>query len=690
MYCLAIDLPALPSCASATVSPSVNSSSTSACSFSNPTDKRRHAWCEAALKLDDIFLPVNSQGLLSTLTDPDPKVNIVESEIESDYYRIHTGPDWRSSDLSVITVDMDSTGAVSSAILKSKYLGHGVVRLYRGSDPDSDAAVLDKLDKTGQNSQTSSLPSIADHVAAEGESNVGSRSRELGLTAASRTVPLGDDDDTSAHNSASKPPNKASTMPSLAKKYSNSDADGTVMAILAVPGYLTPSDLLGFVGPTHCGHISHFRMIVTDKSNRYMVLLKFRDGDSAKLFQNEYNGKLFNSMEPESCHVISISKILFGSEVTHSDDFPYLIEDDFTRKKRTQSISSSTRPPPPPPQSLKELPTCPVCLERMDSNITGLLTILCQHTFHCECLSKWADGSCPVCRYSQLPKVSNEHNRCRVCDSQSSLWICLICGHIGCGRYDRAHSLDHYVATGHCYAMDTQTQRVWDYAGDNYVHRLLQNEDDGKLVNTTSAGGSGAGSSGIGDAPSWASVAQGSAQGGKEKGKSLAEDEEDLAMQYTRLLSSQLDSQRVYYEQMLTSAVDNAASANERAAQVETKLAELEEQLNVAQEQASRTLKLSQELESQKVKKEKLSDLCHALQINLRDEQTMSSNIMKKVEKFEADAQAKEQKITELEEQVRDLMFYLEAQEKLKDAGEDIKEGSLSVGSKKKGKKARK
>lgn len=41
---------------------------------------------------------------------------------------------------------------------------------------------------------------------------------------------------------------------------------------------------------------------------------------------------------------------------------------------------------------LYELPTCPVCLERMDASVTGLLTILCQHTFHCYCLSKWGDG----------------------------------------------------------------------------------------------------------------------------------------------------------------------------------------------------------------------------------------------------------------------------------------------------------
>ena len=42
--------------------------------------------------------------------------------------------------------------------------------------------------------------------------------------------------------------------------------------------------------------------------------------------------------------------------------------------------------------SMYELPTCPVCLERMDSAITGLITVPCSHTFHCTCLSKWGDS----------------------------------------------------------------------------------------------------------------------------------------------------------------------------------------------------------------------------------------------------------------------------------------------------------
>jgi len=30
--------------------------------------------------------------------------------------------------------------------------------------------------------------------------------------------------------------------------------------------------------------------------------------------------------------------------------------------------------------------------------------------------------------------------------------------------------------------MELGSSRVWDYAGDNYVHRLVQNKADGKLV----------------------------------------------------------------------------------------------------------------------------------------------------------------------------------------------------------------
>lgn len=46
----------------------------------------------------------------------------------------------------------------------------------------------------------------------------------------------------------------------------------------------------------------------------------------------------------------------------------------------------------------------------------------------------------------------------------------------------------HFVETQHTYSMQLGNNRVWDYAGDNYVHRLVQNKGDGKLVEVDEGG----------------------------------------------------------------------------------------------------------------------------------------------------------------------------------------------------------
>lgn len=80
------------------------------------------------------------------------------------------------------------------------------------------------------------------------------------------------------------------------------DEDCTTLCILAVPSYLTPSDFLGFVGEQTREEVSHFRMIRTEKSNRYMVLMKFRSGKKAREWRKEWNGKAFDSMEVSHNH----------------------------------------------------------------------------------------------------------------------------------------------------------------------------------------------------------------------------------------------------------------------------------------------------------------------------------------------------------------------------------------------------
>lgn len=78
----------------------------------------------------------------------------------------------------------------------------------------------------------------------------------------------------------------------------------------------------------------------------------------------------------------------------------------------------------------------------MDESVEGLLTVQCSHSFHSSCLGGWRDGSCPVCRCAQSPDppAASECAQCiadgiEISPEGGALWICLICGHIGCGRY---------------------------------------------------------------------------------------------------------------------------------------------------------------------------------------------------------------------------------------------------------------
>ena len=145
---------------------------------------------------------------------------------------------------------------------------------------------------------------------------------------------------------------------------------------------------------------------------------------------------------------------------------------------------------PTPTSSGNERSYCAVCFETVDSNpaeyqLTELgggvpLTILCGHTFHARCLSRWCDSTCPVCRFQQHPYQTSS---CDVCGQVEGVHICLVCGFIGCTAHPgQGHAQQHFEATSHAYALDVNTQHVWDYAGNGYVHRLLYNDQDGKMV----------------------------------------------------------------------------------------------------------------------------------------------------------------------------------------------------------------
>ncbi|KAK7445414.1 hypothetical protein VKT23_014831 [Stygiomarasmius scandens] len=439
--------------------------------------------------------------------------------------------------------------------------------------------------------------------------------------------------------------------------------DGVVLGVLAVPSWMTPSDFLAFVAPA-AESISHLRMIRDSVPNRSIVLIKFSKPEDAAEFIEAYNGKPFNSMEPELCNVVRVLSVIIDTEDT---------------------VSQGMAPFIPPQNGMYELPTCPVCLERMDSAVTGLITVPCSHSFHCMCLSKWGDSRCPVCRYSQTLMSSHPASSsstrptpipfanpsttmlssCSSCSSTTNLWICLICGNIGCGRYGRAHAHSHYQSTTHLYALELETQRVWDYAGDGYVHRLIQNRADGKLVELPSAASS------MGTSPRETGLGPGPADA------LSAEKIEAIGIEYSYLLTSQLDSQRAYYEEQTT---ELQSEAGELRIMLERITRELEQERRAAQEaqnerrkeEEAKLVELARDKAKADSRAEKMAELARRLEKELREERAVSEGLMnnlakmkEKTEIADKDQEEFRTKINELEEQLRDLMFFLEAKDKI-------------------------
>ena len=413
-----------------------------------------------------------------------------------------------------------------------------------------------------------------------------------------------------------------------------------LVCILSVPTSMTTHDLLQFTAPVK-DDIENIRIIRDNKPNQYMVLVKFRNQRTADEFYNNFNGVAFNSIEPEMCHLVYVAQV------------ESLKEDD---AKCGQPIAGLT-----------ELPTCPVCLERMDESVEGILTILCNHSFHGNCLDKWGDTSCPVCRYTQTPQPVAT-NRCFECpeecrrSEQESLWICLVCGHIGCGRYLEGHAYQHYVDTQHTYAMQLGNNRVWDYAGDNYVHRLLQNKSDGKVVEVECN-------------PSLQHVSE--------------EKIDAVQLEYTYLLTNQLETQRKYFEehiqriendssQQIKEIIDKARINHEEKEKLEESCNTLSKEKQLLEKKLSsltqKLNKISSELEEEKQMNKCLRENQNSWQVKLNEVQESTKKLIEK----------RDDEISELKDQVRDLMFFLETQNKLKDVTEeerkDIESGTIVVG----------
>eukprot|EP00163_Fabomonas_tropica_P026703 TRINITY_DN5013_c0_g2_i9.p1 TRINITY_DN5013_c0_g2~~TRINITY_DN5013_c0_g2_i9.p1 ORF type:complete len:580 (-),score=105.02 TRINITY_DN5013_c0_g2_i9:503-2242(-) len=414
----------------------------------------------------------------------------------------------------------------------------------------------------------------------------------------------------------------------------------SMVCILAVPGSISGSDFCKFVAPFK-DSIESMRILRENDAFQYMVAINLKSVSDAQKFIDHYHGKPFNSLQAEVCHAVYVKEVSLDSSSKSLQSHGLALVPDASSSSLSNGGGGGVA---------TELPTCPVCLDRLDASVSGVLTIQCNHTFHCTCLSKWGDVTCPVCRYVQDPPSETS---CEVCDSQDSLWICVVCGFVGCGRYSAGHAYAHFKDTRHAFSMELDSKRVWDYVGDNYVHRLVHKNDDGKVVEFSGFG----------------------AKDGDEETEMAKLS--SITMQYDYLLTSQLEAQREYYESEIAKLKSEVKTALMEGEEGRTSLlaqnSELKNKCESSEKQAKAMKSLNTQLTKElKSAREELSFLKAVNESLTSNQQGWEEKLRFTQEEAARNDAAQHRQIQELEEQVRDLMFYVEGRNKIEATGEDI------------------
>lgn len=356
--------------------------------------------------------------------------------------------------------------------------------------------------------------------------------------------------------------------------------------------------------------------------DRYSVLIKLDNQVTADRFYNSFNEKRFSPSEAEICHIL------------------YVLSVEFTESAEKAST---------PPENFTELPACPICLERLDPDTSGIRNTLCDHSFQCSCTSKWTHLSCQVCRLCQQ---QDEKPACSVCGTSENLWVCLICGFVGCGRYKEGHAKRHWQDTQHCYSLDLRTQQIWDYVGDNYVHRLNQSKTDGKSIDTNSCCVSFEGDCGT----------CGCSEDSGISGALFSSKVEAIADEYNRLLATQLEAQRQHYESLIIEAKSKRQSSISEA---------------VENAVTSTMQDIQNKLEKCELEKNAVADINRGL---IKNQEIWRKKVKELEDRGTSSLSSRDERIHDLEEQIRDLTVYIEAQKTLHtmtDTDDGIKGGTL-------------
>lgn len=204
--------------------------------------------------------------------------------------------------------------------------------------------------------------------------------------------------------------------------------------------------------------------------------------------------------------------------------------------------------------------------------------------------------------------------------------------------------IGHYNASNHAFAMDLDSGRIWDYSSDSYVHRLLEEKIGASSM-----------------MPKSGSASKSDASGGAE---------------FEELLAAQLESQRLYYEDQVATAVKKASKATREAQMAEQQIKELKEGLwereGVLQGQQEE-IRIIKEAQTRLEGKSKIiADVARQTKLKFTEEKSITESLMRKIAHMEdalsqsqTQKDAVEREVAELKEQVRDLMGHFASMQQL-------------------------
>eukprot|EP00826_Nyctotherus_ovalis_P049408 TRINITY_DN5975_c0_g1_i20.p1 TRINITY_DN5975_c0_g1~~TRINITY_DN5975_c0_g1_i20.p1 ORF type:complete len:231 (+),score=76.61 TRINITY_DN5975_c0_g1_i20:189-881(+) len=200
------------------------------------------------------------------------------------------------------------------------------------------------------------------------------------------------------------------------------------------------------------------------------------------------------------------------------------------------------------------------------------------------------------------------------CGIKESIWGCLICGYLGCGRYQNAHAARHFKETGHAFAVDLESGRIWDYMEDKYVHRILKGSSSDPLES---------------DMDNFLTP------GGPEE---LSDKIENTLTEYNHLLTAQLEDQRNYFEAKLRNS-KKAFEETEEMKAIKGELDSMNSKLTEVKAHRKKLFKDNTALEKQNdILKAKIAEAEKFLLLRA----TTKDNLLKEIEKLSKNEDSKE------------------------------------------------